>query len=132
MPKWLGPLQVNADRDISSTEKVKRGKSIKMVFTSAHGYFGAEPTDVLDIKKYSALKVSIYATTETKVKIGLKGADGTTNRFSKILILAPGWNDFTLDFATDLSKPDRFTKFQIEEWNNATLPTIYIDDIGLL
>jgi IPT/TIG domain len=126
------PYEVNADRDMASTEKVKRGKSIKMVFTSAHGYFGAGPTDVLDIKKYSALKVSIYAATETKVKIGLKGADGTTNRFSKILILAAGWNDFTLDFATDLSKPDRFTEFQIEEWNNATLPTIYIDDIGLL
>jgi IPT/TIG domain len=124
-----------ATRDMASTEQFKRGKSIKMEFTSARGHFGAGTADAVDIKKYSALKVSIFVkgtAAETKLKIGIKGADGTTNRFSKIIILAPGWNDFTLDFATDLSKPDRFQEFRIEEWNNAVLPTIYIDDIGLL
>jgi hypothetical protein len=125
----------DATRDMSSTEQVKRGKSIKMVYTAGHGVFGAGPNSVVDVKKFTALKVSIFVkgtVPETKLKIGLKGADGTTNRFSKILVLVPGWNDFTLDFATDLSKPDRITELQIEEWNNAVLPTIYIDDLGLL
>jgi hypothetical protein len=124
-----------ATRDMVSTEQFKRGKSIKMVFTAGHGFFGAGPNSLVDVKKYTALKVSIFVkgtAPETKLKVGFKGADGTTNRFSKILILVPGWNDFTLDFATDLSKPDRITELQIEEWNNAVLPTIYLDDIGLL
>jgi IPT/TIG domain len=124
----------DATRDMESTEKVKRGKSIKMVFTAPHGLFGAGTADVLNIKKYSALKVSIFsaATGQIKLKVGIKGADNKTSRFAKILTLDPGWNDFTLDFLTDLSNPDRFGEFQIEEWNNAVLPTIYIDDIGLL
>jgi IPT/TIG domain len=124
----------DATRDMESTEKVKRGKSIKMVFTAPHGLFGAGTADVLNIKKYSALKVSIYvvSTGQVKLKVGIKGADNKTSRFAKILTLDPGWNDFTLDFLTDLSNPDRFGEFQIEEWNNAVLPTIYIDDIGLL
>jgi hypothetical protein len=125
----------DATRDMVSTEQFKKGKSIKMVFSAAYGGFGAGTADVIDVKKYSALKMAIYAQTtapETKLKVGIKGADGTTNRFSKIILLKPGWNDFTLDFATDLSKPDRFVEFQIQEWGNASLPTIYIDDIGLL
>ncbi len=125
----------DADRDMVSTEQVKKGKSIKMTFTKAYGGFGAGTADVINVTKYTALKMSIYAKTtdpEVKLKVGIKGADGTTNRFSKIIILTPGWNDFTLDFATDLSKPDRFVEFQIQEWGNAKLPIIYIDDIGLL
>ncbi len=124
--------------DYASTEQVKRGKSIKMVFTTAnpHGYFAAGlSVGTLDVKKFSALKMSIFAKTtaaEIKLKIGFKGLDGTTSRFSKIVTLTPGWNDFTLDFATDLSKPDSISEFIVEEWNNAVLPTIYIDDIGLL
>jgi IPT/TIG domain len=127
--------EFDADRDMVSTEQVKKGKSIKMTFSAAYGGFGAGTADVIDIKKYSALKMSIYAKTtepEVKVKIGIKGADGTTNRFSKIVILKAGWNDLTLDFITDLSKPDRFVEFQIQEWGNAKIPVIYIDDIGLL
>ena len=125
----------DADRNMASTEQVKKGKSIKMTFTAAYGGFGAGTVDVIDVKKYSALKMSIYAQTtdpEVKVKVGIKGADGTTNRFSKIVILKPGWNDLTLDFATDLSKPDRFVEFQIQEWGNPRILVIYIDDIGLL
>jgi hypothetical protein len=125
----------DAERDMESTEQVKKGKSIKITYSKAYGGFGAGTGDVINIKKYSALKMSIYAKTtadEAKVKVGIKGADGTTNSFSKILILKPGWNDFTLDFATDLNKPDRFVEFQIQEWGNAIIPVIYIDDIGLL
>jgi hypothetical protein len=125
----------DADRDMASTEFVKKGKSIKMVFTKAYGGFGAGPADVINIKKYTALKMAIYAKTtepEVKVKVGIKGADGTTNTFAKILILKPGWNDFTLDLITDLNKPDRFEEFQIQEWGNAKIPVIYIEDIGLL
>jgi hypothetical protein len=125
----------DADRDMVSTEQVKKGKSIKMTFAKPYGGFGAGPADVINIKKYTALKMAIYAKTtepEVKVKVGIKGADGTTNTFSKILILKPGWNDFTLDLITDLNKPDRFEEFQIQEWGNAKIPIIYIDDIGLL
>jgi hypothetical protein len=125
----------DADRNMESTEQVKKGKSIKMTFLKPYGGFGAGTGDVINIKKYSALKMSIYALTtaaEAKVKVGIKGADGTTNSFSKILILKPGWNDFTLDFAADLNKPDRFVEFQIQEWGNPVIPVIFIDDIGLL
>jgi hypothetical protein len=127
--------EFDADRDMFSTEFVKKGKSIKMTFTAPYGGFGAGSADVIDVKKFTALKMSIYAKTtepEVKVKIGIKGADNTTNRFSKIVILKPGWNDLTLDFATDLNKPDRFVEFQVQEWGNAKIPVIYIDDIGLL
>jgi hypothetical protein len=127
--------EFDADRDMLSTEQVKKGKSIKMTFSAPYGGFGAGTADVIDIKKYSALKMSIYAKTtdpEVKVKVGIKGADGTTNRFSIIVILKPGWNDLTLDFATDLNKPDRFVEFQVQEWGNKNIPIIYIDDIGLL
>lgn len=125
----------DADRNMASTEQVKKGKSIKMTFTKAYGGFGAGTADVYDVKKFSALKMSIYALTsdpEVKVKVGIKGADGTTNRFSTIVVLKPGWNDITLDFAKDLNNPDRFVEFQIQEWGNARLPIIYIDDVGLL
>lgn len=125
----------DADRNMSSTEQVKKGKSIKMTFSAAYGGFGAGTSDVIDVKKYTALKISIYAVTtdpEVKFKIGIKGANGTTNAFSKIVILKPGWNDLTLDFATDLNKPDRFVEFQVQEWGNPRIPIIYIDDIGLL
>jgi hypothetical protein len=127
--------EFDADRDMFNTEFVKKGKSIKMTFTAPYGGFGAGTADPIDIKKYAALKMSIYAKTteaEVKVKIGIKGADNTTNRFSKIVILKQGWNDLTLDFATDLNKPDRFVEFQVQEWGNAKIPVIYIDDIGLL
>jgi hypothetical protein len=125
----------DADRNMVSTEQVKKGKSIKMTFTKAYGGFGAGTADVYDIKKFTALKMSIYAVTndpEVKVKVGIKGADGTTNRFSTIVVLKPGWNDITLDFATDLNKPDRFVEFQVQEWGNPRIPVIYLDDIGLL
>jgi hypothetical protein len=48
------------------------------------------------------------------------------------LVLKPGWNDMTLDFVKDLNKPDRFFEFQLQEWGNAKIPTIYIDDVGVL
>jgi IPT/TIG domain len=125
----------DADRDMASTEKFKKGKAIKMTFQKGYGGFGAGTENKIDIKKYIALKVSIYAETtepEVKVKIGIKGADGTTNAFGKILVLKPGWNEFTLDLITDLNKPDRFNEIQIQEWGNAKIPIIYIDDLGLL
>jgi hypothetical protein len=127
----------DAIRDMVSTEQVKKGKSIKMTFTAAKGLLaiGNSSSKPINVKKYTALKMAIYAKTtepEVKVKVGIKGADGTTNSFSKILVLKPGWNDFTLDFALDLNKPDRLEEFQIQEWNNTKIPIIYIDDIGLL
>jgi IPT/TIG domain len=125
----------DATRDMKNTEQVKKGKSIKMTYLKAYGGFGVGASTKIDVIKYSAVKLSIYVTgnaSETKLKAGIKGADGTTNKFSKILVLKPGWNDLTLDFIQDLSSPDRFVEFQLQEWGNATLPVIYIEDLGLL
>ncbi len=125
----------DATRDMKSTEVVKKGKSIKMTYLKAYGGFGVGASSKIDVTKYSAVKVAIFVTgtaPETKLKAGIKSADGTTNKFSKILVLKPGWNDLTLDFIQDLSNPDRFVEFQLQEWGNATLPIIYIEDLGLL
>jgi hypothetical protein len=124
----------DADRTVS-TEQVKKGKSFKMVFTKNYGGFGVGTDNKIDIKKYMAIKVSIYVVgtePETKIKAGIKGADGTTNAFGKIYVLKPGWNDLTIDFAKDLNNPNRFEEFQLQEWGNTKIPVIYIDDIGVL
>jgi hypothetical protein len=125
----------DAEMNTLSTEQVKKGKSIKMTFTKAYGGFGVGTDTKIDIKKYTAIKVSIYVVgneAETKIKAGIKGADNTTNAFGKVLVLKPGWNDLTLEFAKDLNKPDRLQEFQLQEWGNAKIPVIYIDDIGVL
>jgi hypothetical protein len=126
----------DADRDMASIEQFKKGKSIKMNFQKNKGYFGVGPsTDPINLKKYIALKVSLYAQTtdpEVKMKIAIKDANGGTNAFAKILVLKPGWNEFTLDLITDLNNPLRLEELQIQEWDNAKIPIIYIDDLGLL
>jgi IPT/TIG domain len=126
----------DADRNMASTEQFKKGKSIKMVFQKNRGYFGAGPSaDPINLKKYIALKVSLYAQTtdpEVKMKIAIKDANGGTNAFAKILVLKPGWNEFILDLITDLNNPPRLGELQIQEWDNAKIPVIFIDDLGLL
>ncbi len=121
--------------DIENTEQVKKGKSIKVSFPKAYGGFGVGTDKQLDATKFSALKISIYVktnATEAKLKIGIKGADGTTNKYSQIAVLKPGWNDLTLDLIKDLNNPSTINEIQVEEWNNAQKPTIYIDDLGIL
>jgi IPT/TIG domain len=121
--------------DVASTEQVKKGKSIKVSFPKTYGGFGVGTDKVLDATKFSALKISIYVQTtaaEAKIKIGIKGADGTTNKFSQIAVLKPGWNDLTLDLIKDLSSPLKISEIQVQEWGNTVIPIIYLEDIGML
>ncbi len=125
----------DADRDMENKEHVKKGTSIKMVYTAAYGGFGAGIGTPVKTKGYVALKMSIFipsTVAETKIKVGIKDAAGSTNQYGKILVLVPGWNEVTLDLMKDLNGPVSFTEFQIQEWGNPKLPTIYIDDLGLL
>jgi hypothetical protein len=121
--------------DYASTEQVKKGKSIKVEFPKAYGGFGVGTDKLLDGTKFTALKISIYVQTtaaEAKLKIGIKGPDGTTNKYSQIAVLKPGWNDLTLDLVKDLSNPLKVGEIQVQEWGNAKAPVIYIEDIGML
>jgi hypothetical protein len=125
----------NAIIDIASAEQVKKGKAIKVEFPSANGGIGVGTDKAVDAKKFSAVKISIYAkttATEAKVKIGIVGPDGTTNKYSQIVVLKPGWNDLTLDLIKDLNNPSTINEIQVEEWNNTQKPIIYIDDLGIL
>jgi hypothetical protein len=121
--------------DLASTEQVKKGKSIKITFPKAYGGFGVGTDKIYDATKFSAIKAAIYVqttATEAKVKIGIVGADGTTNKYSQIVVLKPGWNDLTLDFIKDLNNPLKFNEIQIQEWGNAKTPVLYVDDLGVL
>ncbi len=135
MASGWDPYGTDADYDTESKERVKKGKSIKVSYNKKESFFAFGITNGVDVKKYIAIKMAIYiegTEPETKIKAGVVSADNTTNAFSKIIVLKPGWNDVILDFIMDLNKPTLLKEFRLEEWNNVKLPVIHIDDIGVL
>ncbi len=123
--------------DVASTEKAKRGKSIKVEYTGGYAGLGMGTGDNIDITKYKGVKLSIYVpegSGDVQIKFYIKTKEGKDDSpFSKVLTLKAGvWNDLTLDFKKDLSSPDLFQTVTFQEWGNTKPPTIYIDNFGLV
>jgi hypothetical protein len=131
-PLWA-PYAWDSDRDMSSKEQVKRGRSIKMVYKKIYAGYGMvfQGANEVNPTLYQFVRFSMYSATACEIKFGVN-INQTTNANSVILKLKPGWNEFKIRMREDLKNPGEFKELHMQEAGNSVLPTIYIDDFGLL
>jgi len=118
-------------QDFQNTEIVSRGtKSIKRVNTDAWSglYIGFNPINVAD---YGYLKLSIYATTSTRIMFSIGATDSDSGK--AVDIVAGQWNNISIPISE--LHPEKLgatiNSLFMQEFSGVP-GTVYLDDIGFL
>jgi len=124
---WVGGW--GGTQEFDNTEVVRRGTfAIKRTTDAWSGFQIGNGGATIDLANdYTAIKVSIQATTTGKVLLAINGNyDG-----GKTLdVVAGEWIDFTIPFS-ELGSPATLNEIVIQEFSGAG-NVLYIDDLGLI